>query len=80
MDGGMTEQALTLDQFLEAIRPELERQVDEMVLAQPLPERMLLMARREQILREYTAAVRIAKLEHHNRELEARLRPRLVEE
>jgi hypothetical protein len=38
------------------------------------------MARREQILREYTAAVRIANLEHRNRELEARLRPRLVEE
>jgi hypothetical protein len=76
----MTEQALTLDKSMDAIKPELEREVDEMILAQPAHARALLMARREQILREYTAAVRIANLERRNRELEARLRPRLVEE
>ena len=75
----MNEQALTLDQFMEAIRPELEREVDEMILVQPAHARALLMARREQILREYTGAVRIANLEHRNRELEAPLPPRLVE-
>jgi hypothetical protein len=76
----LTEQPLSLDEFLAAIQPELEREVDEMILAQPAHARALLMARREQILREYTAAVRIANLERRNRELEARLRPRLVEE
>ena len=36
--------------------------------------------RRERIVREYATVTKIANLEYRNRELEARLRPRLVTE
>jgi hypothetical protein len=71
--------ALTADEFMIAIRPELERQVDEMILSQPPHERRLLMRHREILIREYARSTELVNLRHRLAEAEARLRPRLVE-
>ena len=68
-----------LNDFLRDIEPELERTVDEMILAQPAEDRPILMANRERIVREYARAVETHNLRHRVHELEERLRPRLVE-
>jgi hypothetical protein len=73
-----TQYPLTIDEFLEAVRPELEYQVDQMICAQPLPDRLVLMRHREQILERVIIVNKIANLEHRLAEAEARLRPRLV--
>ena len=71
---------MTVNEFVEAIRPELEHQVDQMILQEPdLQDRLLLMRHRDKIVRAYATQVRIANLEHRLAEADARLRPRLVE-
>ena len=75
----MTER-LSVDEFLQAIRPELEYQVDQMICAQPLADRLVLMRHREQILERVITMNRIRNLEYRLAEAEARLRPRLVHE
>jgi hypothetical protein len=71
--------ALTVSEFVELIRPEIERQVDEMILSQPTSERPLLLKHRELLIRECSRSTEIANLRHRLAEAEARLRPRLVE-
>jgi hypothetical protein len=75
----MTERSLSHDDFMDLIQPELERQVDEVILAAPPQERAALMLRREQILRALTHATEVANLRHRLAQAEARLRPRLAE-
>ena len=70
---------LTVDEFMDQIRPELERQIDEMILAQPASERPLLIRHRETLIREYARTTEVANLRHRLREAEERLRPKLVE-
>jgi hypothetical protein len=55
----LTEQPLSLDEFLAAIQPELKREVDERILAQPPADRQALMRHREQIVDRYVDATRI---------------------
>lgn len=77
----MTDQPLGLEEFLDAIRPELEHQVDQLIQDQDDPaDRELFRRHRAQILRELIHAVRRRNLEHRLAEAEARLRPRLVEQ
>jgi hypothetical protein len=64
---------------LAAIQPELEREVDEMILAQPAHERPLLMKHRETLIRELARTTEIANLRHRLAQAEERLKPRLVE-
>ena len=76
----MSERALSLDEFLEAIRPEVERNVDEQILAEPDPEgRRLMMKCRSMIVGKMLDLIRIENLKRRLAETEARLRPRLVE-
>ena len=75
----MSEQPLTLAEFLVAIRPHLERQVDAMISEADLEDRPFLTARRAQIMSEVTHATEAMNLRYRLREAEARLRPRLVE-
>jgi hypothetical protein len=71
---------LTVDEFVEAIRPTVERDVDEQILAEPDPEGRRVMARHRSVLIDKMLdAIRIANLEHRLAEAEARLRPRLLE-
>ena len=76
----MTEQALTLDEFMIAIRPTVEADVYEQILACDDPVgRRLLMRHRSLIVGKMLDAIRIANLERRLAEAEARLKPRLVE-
>jgi hypothetical protein len=76
----MTEKALSIDQFMDVIEPQLAQQVDEMILRQPDQDmRLMLMRGREKILREYRNATLIANLRARIAELEARLKPRAVQ-
>jgi hypothetical protein len=77
----MTEQALTLDEFMVAIRPTIEADIDAQIAAEPDPEgRALLRRYRSVLIGKALDANRIANLEHRLAEAEARLKPRLVEE
>jgi hypothetical protein len=71
---------LSINDFMELIEPELERQVDEKILTEPDAEaRMMMLRHRGRILDKVRDVTRIANLQARNAELEDRLRPRLVE-
>jgi len=70
---------LTLDEFMIAIRPELERQIDEFLLAQTPADRALLARHRNRLVDKLADCTKIANLEKRLAEAEARLKPRLVE-
>jgi hypothetical protein len=75
----MTETALSIEQFLQTIRPWLEQEVDARILVEPeLKDRLVLMRHREQIIRTYVEATRRRCLEARVAKLEQRLRPRIV--
>jgi hypothetical protein len=75
----MAEYLMSVDEFVEFIEPELEYQVDQMILSAPdLEMRLAMMKHREKILRECRQATLIANLRHRLGEAEARLRPTLV--
>jgi hypothetical protein len=76
----MTERALSLNEFMDAVRPTLEAQVDEWILEQSPADRRLLMLQRERIVRELVRTTEIVNLRHRLAEAEARLKPRLVED
>jgi hypothetical protein len=70
----------SIDESMELLEPELEHQVDQMILSAPDPDtRLAMMANRERILREYRQATLIANLRYRLAEAEARLRPTLVQ-
>jgi hypothetical protein len=70
----------TVDEFVEAIRPEVERDVYEQIMACDDPVgRRLLMRHRSLIVGKMLDAIRIANLERRLAEAEARLKPRLVQ-
>jgi hypothetical protein len=76
----MADRALTLDEFMEAIRPEIERDVDEQIAAEPDHEfRQVLVKYRSVLISKALDATRIANLERKLAETEARLKPRLVQ-
>jgi FKBP-type peptidyl-prolyl cis-trans isomerase (trigger factor) len=76
----MTDQALTLDEFMEAIRPSIEQQIDERIAAEPDHElRQALRKYRSVLISKTMDETRIANLERKLAEAEARLRPRLLE-
>jgi FKBP-type peptidyl-prolyl cis-trans isomerase (trigger factor) len=76
----MADRALTLDEFMEAIRPEIERQIDEQIAAEPDHElRQALRKYRSILISKTLDETRIANLERKLTEAEARLKPRLVE-
>jgi hypothetical protein len=69
-----------VNEFVELIRPEVERGVDEQILACDDPVgRRLLMRHRGLIVDKMLDAIRIANLERRLAEAEARLKPRLLE-
>src|SRR5687768_14121943 len=69
---------LTVDEFVEAVRPTVERDVDEQIMACDDPVgRRLLMRHRGLIVGKMLDAIRIANLERRLAEAEARLKPRL---
>jgi hypothetical protein len=77
----MIDQALTLDEFMIAIRPEVEADIDRQIAAERDPEGRRLMTRyRSVLIGKALDATRIANLERRLAEAEARLRPRLVGE
>jgi hypothetical protein len=77
----MTESSLSVPEFMAAIRPELERQVDEMILAQPEHEQKLLRKYRSVLIRQAMLATEAAnwrrRAELAEEQLQ-RLQPRLV--
>jgi hypothetical protein len=74
------ERPLTMDEIMDLIEPEFERQVDAMILQQPdIEARMMMMRHRGRILDKMRDVTRIANLQARVGELEDRLRPRLVE-
>jgi hypothetical protein len=76
----MTDQALTLDAFMIAIKPEVERQIDERIAAEPDHDlRQALRKYRSVLVSKTLDETRIANLERKLSEAEARLKPRLVE-
>jgi hypothetical protein len=75
----MAEYLMSVDEFVEFIEPELEYQVDQLILSVPHVEmRLAMVAHREKILHEYRQATLIQNLRHRLAEAEARLRPTLV--
>jgi hypothetical protein len=70
---------LSVDDFLILIRPQLEQQVDEFIAAQPITERPAMIRQRKELLGQLITATKIYNLERRLAEIEARLRPRLVE-
>jgi hypothetical protein len=72
---------MTLDEFVEqVVRPEVEADIDAQIEAECDPEmRALLRRSRGVLIGKALDVSRIANLEHRNRELEARLLPRLVD-
>jgi hypothetical protein len=77
----MTEQALTLDEFMVVIRPTIEDNIDAQIAAEPDPKgRALLRRYRSILVNKAIDATRIANLERRLVEAEARLKPRLVED
>ena len=76
----MTEQALTLDEFMVAIRPTIEADVDARIAAEADPQgRRMLLQHRSVIVGKMLDDIKIRNLERRLAEAEARLRPRLVE-
>jgi hypothetical protein len=70
----------SVDEFVELIRPMVERDVDDQILAEPDPEgRRVMMRYRSVIVGKMLDHVRIQNLQHRLAEAEARLKPRLVE-
>jgi hypothetical protein len=70
----------SIDESMELLEPELEHQVDQMILRVPdLEMRAALLAQRERILREFRQKTLIANLRYRLAEAEARLRPTLVQ-
>jgi hypothetical protein len=70
----------SVDETMELLEPELEHQVDQMILSEPdLEVRLAMMANRDKILHEYRQATLTANLRHRLAEAEARLRPTLVQ-
>jgi hypothetical protein len=77
----MADRALTLDQFMVAIRPEIERQIDEQIAAEPDHDlRQALRKYRSILISKTLDETRIANLERKLSEAEERLKPRLVED
>jgi hypothetical protein len=58
------EDPLTLDEFMTLMRPEIERQADELILAQPPEDRRVLMQHREAIVEQLVTATRQANERH----------------
>jgi FKBP-type peptidyl-prolyl cis-trans isomerase (trigger factor) len=76
----MADRALTLDEFVLAIRPAVERQIDERIAAEPDHQlRQALRKYRSILISKTLDETRIANLERKLAETEARLRPRLME-
>jgi hypothetical protein len=70
----------TVNEFVELIKPEVERDVFEQIKACDDPAaRRLLMRHRSLIVGKMLDAIKIANLERRLAEAEERLRPRLVE-
>jgi hypothetical protein len=70
----------SIDESMELLEPELEHQVNQMILRVPdLEMRAALLAQRERILREFRQKTLIANLHYRLAEAEARLRPTLVQ-
>jgi hypothetical protein len=72
---------MTLDEFVEqVVRPEVEADLDARIEAEPDPHGRRLLRRYRSVLIDKALDInRVANLEHRNRELEERLRPRLVD-
>ena len=71
---------MDIDEFMAAITPEIEADVDAQIAAVPDPEdRRLLMRYRSVIVGKMVDSVKIANLQRKLDEAEARLRPHLVE-
>jgi hypothetical protein len=76
----MSEKPLSLEDWIVAIRPELERQVDEWIVSAPdWDMRMAMLKRRKWLVDKLADITLIANLKRRNAELEERLRPKLVE-
>jgi hypothetical protein len=72
---------MDLEAFIEAIRPTIEADIDAQIEAEHDPEARALLRRcRGMLISKALDATRILNLERRNRELERRLRPRLVQE
>jgi hypothetical protein len=76
----VSERALTVDEYLEAIRPEIENDVDTWIMGHPPEVRRILMRAREELIAKTMIANKIETLERRLAEAEARLKPRLVQE
>jgi hypothetical protein len=77
----MPEKPLSLEEWIVAIRPELERQVDEWIVAAPdWDMRNAMLQRRKWLVDKLADITMIENLKRRNAELEERLRPRLVSE
>jgi hypothetical protein len=73
----MTEYPLTVAEFMEQIRPEIERQVDELIEAQPDPHlRQAMIRQRQEIIERIVDKTEIANLRHRLAEAKARFAPR----
>jgi hypothetical protein len=73
----MTEYVMTIAEFMEEIRPELEHQVDEMIAAEAAPNvRQMMLRHREEIIARVVDKTEIANLRHRLAEAEAQLAPR----
>jgi hypothetical protein len=71
---------MDIDEFVETIRPEVEADVDRQIAAEPDPDLRRMLARHRGVLiGKALDATRIANLKYRLAEVEARLRPRLVE-
>jgi hypothetical protein len=69
----------SVEEYVQAIRPELERDIDEQIAAQTDPEWRAIMKRhRARLIHESMQACRIANYRHRMEHFEARLRPALV--
>ena len=76
MTDRLTDQfTMTVDEFMEMIEPELERQVDEWIDSQEPEYRPLLRRKRSMLLHHSRTQTRIANLEHRLRCAEASSRP-----
>jgi len=70
---------LTVDEFVELIRPEVEAGIDAWIADHPPEDRHILMRVRERMIDKALDLNKLANLQYRLAEAEARLRPRLVE-
>ena len=69
------EHVLSVEEFVDLIRPEIERQIDEWLLAQDPEDRPFLMRARARLIHEAVQATRIVNYKHRLEQAEAKLRP-----